>query len=78
MIAKIATNETAKGRLTLLEMKPIMTGPAKKPTMLNVFIVAKPAPFAMLGTRAALPYNIGAAQDTPAPTKAKPIIAVTV
>lgn len=68
----------AKERLYALEMRPINAGPAKKPAKLKVFIVANPAPLAMPGTRAALPYKIGAPHDTPAPTKPKPKMAVVV
>ena len=45
---------------------------------LKVFMVANPAPLAMPGTRAALPYKMGAPQETPAPTKPKPKMAVRV
>ncbi len=76
--ASKATNDTAKGKWILFETNPIKTGPAKKPNILKVFIVAKPAPFAIPGTLAALPYKIGAPHETPAPTIEKPKIEVMV
>ncbi len=68
----------AKERLYALEIRPINAGPTKNPAKLNVFIAANPAPLAMPGTRAALPYKMGAPHETPAPTNPKPKMAVVV
>lgn len=78
MIAKMATIPMAKDKLRAFESIPMRAGPAKKPARLNEFMVASPAPLAMPGTRAALPYKIGAPHDTPAPTNPKPKMAVRV
>ena len=72
-----ATTPKAKGRLKALAMNPMSAGPPKKAAMAKVFIVAKPAPLAMPGTRAAAAYKMGAPNDTPAPTNAKPVSTAT-
>lgn len=73
-----AMTPRAVGRLVASEMNPMSTGPNKKPPMAKVFMVASPAPLAKPGMRAALPYMIGAPQETPAPTQANPMMVGTV
>ena len=77
-IPKIAKRPNAIGKDKAFEIKPMMTGPNKKPPIANVFMTASPEPFGILGTLAALAYKIGAPHETPAPTIEKPRIAVKV